>query len=112
MTIDLNDARPQPPDADIPGAALHDIAALKGRLAEQADIWVPTYFPRGRKSPDGKEWRVANTNGDAAQRMLKARCKARCRAGRFSYAASSLDPSSRLACTASCSRSSANVRSS
>lgn len=56
--IDLNDARPQRPQAD-----RYDVDLIVQRLRETAETWVPRLFPNGRRT--GDEWRLANIHGDA-----------------------------------------------
>lgn len=57
---DLNDANPQLPEKEpLP------LKQIKQELARRARDWVPRHFPNARCSKDGKEWRLANTSGDA-----------------------------------------------
>lgn len=57
MTLDLNNVPPLREYDD------SDDEEVMHRLRERAPEWVPVLFPRGRRSFDGKEWRVANIHG-------------------------------------------------
>src|SRR5690242_9216228 len=59
--IDFNDAAPQRPDYQ--GYSDIDKRELIARLKERAPQWVPELFPKGRLSPDKKEWCLADITG-------------------------------------------------
>ena len=47
-------------------SGLHDLEAIKARLADTAESWVPQLFPNGRRV--GNQWRLANIRGDAPRK--------------------------------------------
>jgi hypothetical protein len=53
--LDLNEVQPARSGERI------DIDAVVARLRGSAEIWVPQYFPNGRR--DGDDWRLANIKG-------------------------------------------------
>lgn len=59
--LDLNEVSPQRPPW-IP----YDLDEIVRRLRDTAHLWVPQYFPNGRREAD--EWRLANIRGDAPRK--------------------------------------------
>jgi putative DNA primase/helicase len=53
--LDLNEVQPARP------AERFDLDTIVARLRDSAEIWVPRYFPNGRRV--GDDWRLANING-------------------------------------------------